>query len=353
MKATLTVCALALLLPCSARAQTTNQTRAASAEVSALRDKYTGMAAELVGAHKNRMVTLKADYVDALLKLGARLQAKGDDSALRDLRSERSRFARYRTWELGKKDRVPAAAKPVFESFKKNASDMTMKYEAARKRLDDFYRGYLEKLKRDFTKQNRIQKAYAAKAAQEEIDGYAPPDTGRPHLAEGRNPKPLVTTDELIEYLTGTRWKLRWRGGAFPGGHKESVTFHLGQIVRMVHDDGKVAKYKYEIKDDLSLRLQSRYDKMLAFDPSFTTFDYADSYARRHRRGILEAKPESGAAGDMWEDLVLHYPLDEVSKTVRDAGPLGRHGKAEKTAVVFYGRKQNAYLFNGRNVSFR
>jgi len=311
------------------------------------------MVAELVGAHKNRLVALRADYVDALLKLGAGLQAKRDDSALRDLRAEKSRFARDRAWELGKKDRLPAAAKPVFETFKKKSSGMTAEYEAARKRLDDFYRGYLEKLKRDFTKQNRIQEACAAKAAQEEIDGYKPPDTGRPHLAEGRGPKPLVTAAELIEHLTGTCWKLRWRAGSFPTRHKQTLTFHLGQIVRIGHDDGKVAKYKYEIKDDLSLRLQSRHDKTLAFDPSFTTFDYADSYARSHRRGILEAKSESGTAGEMWRDLVLHYPLDEVSETVRDAGPLGHHGKAEKTAVVFYGRKQNAYLFNGRNSSIR
>lgn len=354
MKTVCFACVLALLFLLSALAQTPTEGTAPPPEVSAGRDKYAAMVGQLAGTHANRLTALRAEYVDALLKLESQLRAKGgDEKALYSLRKEKERFARYRGWVLEKKDRLSSDVKPVFDAFNKKASGMAVEHKAARKRLDDFYRAHLQKLKQTLTQQDRIQEALAVKAAQDEIDEFKPPDRGRPYLADGREPKPFKTKAELAEYLTGTWWKLRWKGGSFPKRHKETLTFHLGQMARIANDDGSVDKRKYEINDDLSLRLLSSHEKTLAFDPSFTTFDYADSHARFYRRGILEAKPEQESAANMWKDLVLFYPLDEVSEMVRDAGPLGNHGKAEMTAVVFYGRNRNAYLFNGRNSTIR
>jgi len=344
----------ALLLASSAPSLTTNQLAALPADVSATRDKYTAMVAKLEGENANRLVALRAEYVDALLKLRSDLKAKGaEEKTFYELRKEEERFAKSRNWVLDRKDRLSLAAKPVFDAYGRKWSDMGAKHQAARKRLDDFYGAHLEKAKRALTQQNHIPQALAVKAAQDEIADYRPPDTGRPYLAEGRERSAIATGTELAAYLTGTWWKLRWKGGSLPKRHKETVTFHHGRMVRIAGDDGKVEKYRYEIRSDLSVRVLSRREKTLVFDPSFTTFDYADTYYRRYRRGILEARPEAESAADMWRDLVLYYPLDEVSETVRDAGPGGYHGQAQKTAVVFYGRKQNAYLFNGKDSCIR
>jgi hypothetical protein len=354
MKTLLAVTAGVVLLAGPALCQSTNRAKALPRNVASLRDKYVNMVAKLEGEHTNRRVALRAEYVDALLKLGSELKTKGaDEKTLYELRKERERFARARNWVLEKRDRLSAAAKPVFNVYRERWEATAAKHQAARKRLDDYYGSHLQKVKQDLTQQNRIPEALAVKAAQDEIAGFEPPDKGRPYLAEGREPCAIATKAELAEYLTGTWWKLRWRAGSLPKRHKETLTFHLGQMMRMADDDGKVEKCGYEIRDDLSVRTLSRREKTLVFDPSFTTFDYADPYYKRYRRGILEASPEAETAGNMWEDLLLFYPLDEVSETVRDAGPHGHHGKAEMTAVVFYGRKQNAYLFNGRSSRIR
>ncbi len=96
-----------------------------------------------------------------------------------------------------------------------------------------------------------------------------------------------------------------------------------------------------------------RNEKTLTFDPSFTTFDFDEPRYKRYRRGHLARTAPPTDANAMWKDLLLYYPLDEVSETVRDAGPHHRHGKASMTAVVFYGRKKNAYLFNGKSSLIR
>jgi len=337
----------------SARAQQAAQGASLPDEVAAVRDKYVAMVAELEGTHDNRIRALRAEYVDALLKAEAALSKKGAEGPLSELRKEKERFARSRHWRLEQKDRIPATLQTVFDGFKKKATDMQTKRAAARKRLDDYCRAHLQKHKRALTQQNRIAEAMAVKAVQDMIDGYTPPDTDRPHLAEGQEPKPFKTAGELDKYLAGTRWALRWRGGRLPARHRETLSFHVGRVLRIIDDDGSVEKTAYGVRDDLSVRVGGKYEKTIAFDPSFTVFNFDDPRRQRYRRGFLAEKAKPAAAGDTWKNLVLYYPLDEVSETVKDKGPLGRHGKATMTAVVFYGRKENAYQFNGRSSMIR
>ncbi|MDP6524844.1 MAG: LamG domain-containing protein [Kiritimatiellia bacterium] len=317
-------------------------------ELTEARDKCQTRMTQLWEEYHEQIIIVRSRYINALAKLESDIKKTGNLEGVSAVQSERKRFSKYKNWDPGKYGKVDKHVVSIFNSYAKIAKDLDSTYEGQCKTLNQAYRIHLEKLKKSLTVSDRIQDAVRVKQELDSMTAIEPVRSKRPPLPKGKTAVNIKTPDQLAAHLNRTRWKLMWRAGEIPATQTEKIEFHFGQIFRFVGADGSEKKYRYSVGDDLSVKVESRRGKSLVFDPSFTVFEYSDEYYRTYRRGFLEGSLDQEEAASLREDMILYLPFDEVAEYLRDFSGLKNHAKVHMTSVVFYGKKGNAYLFDGR-----
>lgn len=317
-------------------------------EVKEARDKCQTRMTQIWEGYHEETILLRSRYLDALSRLEGDLKKAGKLDDVLTVQKERKYFSRSKNWEPDKHRDVAKHVLPTYNSFLKMAQQLDSTYEAQCKALNQAYRIHLEKLKKTLTINDRIAEAISIKRELDGMTGIEPVRSPKPPLPEGKTTANITTPAQLAAHLNQTRWKLIWRGGNAPAIQSEQVEFRFGRIFRFIGADGEEKKYKYSIRDDLSVKVESRRGKSLVFDPSFTVFEYSDEDYRIYRRGYLAESLDTEDPASLTSDLVLYLPFDEVAEYLRDYSANKNHAKVYTASVVFYGKKNNAYLFDGR-----
>lgn len=317
-------------------------------ELTEARDKCQTRMTQLWEDYHEQIIIVRSRYINALAKLESDIKKTGNLEGVSAVQHERKRFSKYKNWEPGKYGKVDKHIVPVFSSYAKIAKELDSTYEGQCKTLNQAYRIHLEKLKKSLTVNDRIPDAVRVKQELDSMTAVEPVRSKRPPLPKGKTAVNIKTPDELAAHLNRTRWKLMWRSGEIPATQTEKIEFQFGQIFRFVAADGSEKKYKYSVGDDLSVKVESRRGKSLVFDPSFTVFEYSDEYYRMYRRGFLEGSLDQEEAASLREDMILYLPFDEVAEYLRDFSGLKNHAKVHMASVVFFGKKNNAYQFDGK-----
>jgi hypothetical protein len=317
-------------------------------EARSRRESYLQALGRLQDQYTTRLRLIRADYAD---RLTAEYQAAikvGDKTVVDPIIREMSRFGRRRHWTLGRKDKPPPPAlKSPFDVARGQAANLAQANSAARKRLAAAYEAQLKSVVVALTKAGKLEEAVRVQAELKGIPELKAPASSGVPLVAGRRPR-TMTAKELEKMLDRTRWRLRWTGGTIPI-RTEFVDFDFGRIYRGLSTQGSVETLKYTIKKDLTLVTDEKHYKLIRFDPSFTMFLLEQPRSGRYRMGYrVGALETTGGADKLAEGLLLYYPLDDVDVTTEDFSPNRNKGRARYTATVHYGKKRNAYRFDGR-----
>jgi len=306
---------------------------------------------QLRNAHaptSNAQIGLRWQYLQALRLMEKKAKAAGELKAIESITREFKRFASSKTFEKDKRNSLPPAVQAEFDRFKVADDQMLNHWSNTRKRLDMGFTNKLSEMQKMLTIENRIEDAVKVKEFIPEIPDIRIAKRSRPGLARGKNTRSFNSPTDLEKHILRTRWELIWAGGNDEVPQRpEHLEFHYGNVITFESDEGKLDKYIYEIGEDFNVRITSSKSKHIGFDPSYTLLDFNDEKYRHYHRGRLISPIENTGSENMLQDIVVYYPLDEVSPLARDAGPAGNHAAATDVSVVYFGKRKNAWQFNG------
>jgi hypothetical protein len=312
---------------------------------------YLEQLTELYSPFSNRRVILKHQYAQAQRQLMQKAQAAGNLNAASAAKKEFERFANYRNFDENSRPRSTPEVQALFDRYAQFEAQLLAEFTSVRNRLDHAYAQKLAEIQKLLTVANRIDDAVHIKDAIAGIKNLRVPGRTHPGLLQGAKPLNYTLPAEVKARLLRTRWELIWSGGRSVPDTKEYLEFHYGDIVRYQTADGKSHKYSYTINDDLSIEIGTRRSKTVTFDPSFSLMDFNDDHYKSYRRGRLIGKIEDSGSANMLQDILLYYPLDEVTASAKDSGPNGNFAAGQNTAVVHFGKRKNAWQFNGVNAN--
>ena len=296
--------------------------------------------------YSNKRIPLKYQYLQGLRQHETNAKSAGDLDALEAIRREIKRFTNYQKIEDDRRRPLPGPAEAHFQRFNGLDNQLMNEWSQRRPQLNAAYARELAELQKALTIENRIDDAVVVKNAIERINEVPIGARTRPGLAAGATPLNYTLPAEVRARLERSRWELIWSGGKDAPNGTEFMEFHYGNILRYQRADGRVSKYRYSISDDLNITTSSKYHSF-SFDPSWSLMDFNDSYGRSSRRGRLVGKIEAPASANMLQDILLYYPLDEVAPMASDKGPLGNHANPVNTSTVHFGKRGNAWQFDG------
>ena len=307
---------------------------------------------QIYAPFSNQRIPLRWQYLHGLSQLEGKAKAAGNLDALEAIKREHKRFVAYKDFEKDKRNPLPGPVQAHFDRFKNQDDLLMVEYNALRARAEIAYAKRLTDLQTTLTKANRIPDAVAVKEAAAKIRELKMATRTEPGLANGATPLNVTSPTTVQKHLVRTRWELIWSGGRdnIPTA-SEFLEFHHGNTLSYHTSDGKIRNYAYEITDDFQVNVLSSRIKHIRFDPSYTLMDYVDEGPGLYRRGRLAGPVSDATSANMLQDILLYYPFDEVAAFAKDAGPLGNHATAKNTAVVHFGKRKNAWQFNGHNAN--
>jgi hypothetical protein len=128
------------------------------------RDLYEKRLAAIEEQHAATLANLARNYTAALARAGEALQQRGELEALLEVKAELARFERTKTVPAEEREDAPGGIGPLMARYNRARTEADGRKAEAIVKLTDSYVDYLEGMKKQLTKEGRIQDALLVKS---------------------------------------------------------------------------------------------------------------------------------------------------------------------------------------------